>query len=54
MILHITEAKYLEEYKVKVSFNDGQKGIVDLSNSLQGHVFQPLKDKAIAEAKKLI
>jgi len=46
MFLHVTDAKYIGEYKVEVSFNNGRKGIVDLSNSLQGTVFEPLKDKS--------
>ena len=27
MILHVTDAKYLEDYRIEVSFNDGKKGI---------------------------
>jgi len=45
MILHVTQAKYLEGYRVEISFNDGKKGIVDLRQSLKGSVFTPLKDK---------
>ena len=47
MILHITEAKYLRDYKVQVLFNDGKEGIADLSDVLRGPVFNPLKDKAL-------
>jgi len=53
MILHVTNAKYLGEYKVEVFFNDGRKGIADLSEVLRGHVFQPLKDKSIFAQLKL-
>ncbi len=53
MILHVTDAKYLDEHKVEVSFNDGRKGIADLSNALRGSVFQPLKDKSIFAQLKL-
>ncbi|MFH0924103.1 MAG: DUF2442 domain-containing protein [bacterium] len=53
MILHVTEAKYLNEYKVEVSFNDGRKGIADLKDVLKGYVFQPLKDKHIFSQLKL-
>ncbi|MBF0240801.1 MAG: DUF2442 domain-containing protein [SAR324 cluster bacterium] len=45
MILHVTNAKYLEDYRVEVSFNDGRKGIVDLSKSLEGTIFNPLKNR---------
>ncbi len=44
MFLHITEARYIEGYKVEVSFNDGRKGIADLSAALKGPVFEPLRD----------
>ena len=44
MILHVTNAKYLKSYKVQLAFNDGRKGIADLSESLDGPVFEPLKD----------
>ena len=47
MILHITEAKYLEDYKVQVVFNDGKRGVADLSDVLHGPVFDPLKDKKL-------
>lgn len=44
MFLHVTEARYIEDYKVEVSFSDGKKGIADLSAALKGPVFVPLKD----------
>lgn len=44
MFLHVIEARHIEDYKVEVSFNDGRKGIADLSEALKGPVFEPLKD----------
>ncbi len=44
MFLHVTEAKYLHDYVVEVTFNDGRKGHADLSEALKGPVFEPLKD----------
>lgn len=46
MFLHIIDAKYVIDYKVEVSFNNGRKGIADLSDSLQGKLFEPLRDKS--------
>ena len=43
MFLHVTNARYLEDYKVEVSFNDGRKGIADLTDALKGPIFEPLK-----------
>lgn len=47
MILHVTKAKYLEDYKVEVTFNNGRKGVADLFDALQGGVFEALKDKTM-------
>ncbi len=46
MFLHVTEVKYLEDYKVEVSFNDGNKGVADLSQALTCPVFEPLLNKS--------
>ena len=46
MFLHVVEAKYLNDYRVEVAFNDGRKGIADLSEAIQGSVFESLKDKS--------
>ena len=46
MFLHITDAKYVEDYKVEVSFDNGQIGIADLSCVLKGPIFEPLKDRS--------
>ena len=53
MILHITEAKYLKNYQVQVSFNDGRTGIANLKDALYGTVFQSLKDKDLFSQLKL-
>ncbi len=50
MFLHIKNAKYVEDYKVEVLFNNGQKGIADLKNTLKGPMFEPLKNKAVFAA----
>ena len=47
MFLHVTKAKYIEDYKVEVSFNNGRKGVADLFEALRGPIFEPLKDKSI-------
>ena len=47
MFLHVTEATYLNKYGVALSFNDGKRGVADLSDALHGPVFEPLKDEAL-------
>jgi hypothetical protein len=43
-MLWVTDAKYLDGYRIWVSFNDGLSGEVDLAHRLHGEVFEPLKD----------
>ena len=45
MIVHVVDAKYVDGYRIEVSFNDGRKGIADLSDALQGPAFEILKDE---------
>ena len=47
MFLHVIDAKYVEDYKVEVCFNNGRKGIADLTESLTGSMFEQLKDKSM-------
>ena len=44
MFIEVTKADYLDGYRVKLLFNNGETRIVDLSQSLNGSVFAPLKD----------
>ena len=46
MFLHITSARYIDRYKIELRFNNDRYGIVDLAESLEGKVFQPLQDLA--------
>ncbi len=53
MFLYVTNAKYIEDYKVEVSFNNGRKGVANLIDALKGPMFNPLKNKAIFSNLKL-
>ncbi len=44
MTPRLIKAEYVEEYKIKVTFEDGAVGIIDLDEELWGEVFEPLKD----------
>jgi hypothetical protein len=44
MSLHIREASYVDGYRIRLRFNDGSQGVVDLSDCLEGEGFEPLKD----------
>jgi hypothetical protein len=45
MFLHVTKAKYVGDYKVEVSFNNGREGVADLSDALKGPVFESLENR---------
>ena len=47
MFLHVTKAKYLKDFEIEICFNNGLKGVADLSEAVRGGVFEPLKDKAL-------
>ena len=47
MLVHVTEAKYLGEFRVLLTFNDGLQGEVNLADDLWGEVFEPLRDPAV-------
>jgi len=44
MFLHIKKVKYLKNYTIEVEFNNGEKGIADLSEALKGPIFEALKE----------
>lgn len=44
MFLHVVDAKYIEGHRVYLQFNDGTGGEVDLTQSLDGPIFEPLQD----------
>ena len=42
--LYVEDARHIENYRVRLEFNDGTHGIVYLSYSLDGQIFEPLKN----------
>jgi hypothetical protein len=43
-MLHVTRADYLDGYRIRLDFNDGFSGTVDLCGRLTGPIFEPLND----------
>jgi hypothetical protein len=41
---YVVDASYLGGYKLKIRFEDDESLVVDLSEHLDGPVFEPLKD----------
>ena len=42
--IHVTDVKYLDGYRLRVSFDDNVTKIVDLAPELWGEIYEPLKD----------
>ena len=43
MLIKVIDAEYIRDYQIVLTFNDGTHEVVDLKNSLDGPVFEPLK-----------
>lgn len=41
---HVTEARYVSGYVVRLKFRDGTEGEIDLKPELTGPMFEPLLD----------
>ena len=46
MFLHVTKAEYIGGYVLRLTFNNGESGDVDLEGELYGEMFAPLMDVA--------
>ncbi|MBW1650389.1 MAG: DUF2442 domain-containing protein [Deltaproteobacteria bacterium] len=53
MFIHVTQTDHIDNYRIKLSFNDGASGVIDLASELYGEVFEPLKDKSFFKLFKL-
>jgi hypothetical protein len=43
-MLEVASAEHVEGYTVRLAFNNGEAGVVDLKDCLWGPVFEPLRD----------
>jgi len=43
----LTNARYAGQYQIRVSFDDGTTGTIDMKDELWGEVFEPLRDMSI-------
>ena len=53
MIPRLKDAKYVGNYKLKLTFEDGKEGEINLESELWGEVFEPLKDQALFQQFKI-
>lgn len=44
IFLEVVKAEYIDGYRLRLSFNNGEVRIVDLEKSLKGEIFLPLRN----------
>lgn len=42
-LLHLVRAEYVDGHRLRVAFDDGSQGTVDLGMELDGEIFEPLR-----------
>jgi len=52
-VIQVTQLEVKENFHLKLSFNNGLSGIVDLSKNLSGDVFSRLKDEDLFVTARL-
>jgi hypothetical protein len=53
MVPRLSDMKYIAEYRIRLQFEDGCQGEVDLEQELWGEVFEPLRDQAYFKTVQL-
>jgi hypothetical protein len=43
MFLEVSQAEYLDNYRIKLTFNNGEIKTVDLQSELNGSIYVPLR-----------
>ncbi len=43
-MLEVTAAEYVDGHRIRIAFSNGEKGTVDLTDTLWGPMFEPLRD----------
>lgn len=43
-MIRVTEARYLNDFRIHIALSDGTSGNVDLRGRLEGPIFEPLND----------
>ena len=46
-VLHVVDVRVLQDFRIWLHFNDGIEGVANLAQSLDGAVFEPLRDPAV-------
>ena len=49
----LVSATWLEDYRIRLEFDDGCVGVLDMGNHLSGEVFRPLRDQSLFRSFRL-
>ena len=49
----LVSATWLGEYRIRLEFDDGRVGVLDMENRLSGEVFRPLRDQSLFRSFRL-
>ena len=49
----LVDARYLDDYRIRLRFGDGTSGVIDLEEQLWGEVFEPLRDPDVFQGFRL-
>lgn len=47
MFIHVTDVRYINGYRLHLTFNNGVDGVVDLEPELYGEIFEPLRNPVL-------
>lgn len=53
MFLHVKEVSHVSGYTLRLKFDNGDEGEVNLENELWGEIFEPLKEPELFKAAKV-
>lgn len=53
MTPNITEVSYVGDYRIRIAFEDGTRGEINLESELWGEMFEPLRDPNLFRAFRI-
>ena len=52
-MVRVTKVEVLDGYRLRLGFDDGTQGVVDLANELSGPIFEPLREPSFFREVRL-
>ena len=48
-MLEAVSAEHVRDYRIRIEFSSGERGVVDLEDALWGPVFEPVRDPEVIQ-----